>query len=75
MKRKLRLDELAVVSFATEDETPARERGTVRAHAPGSEVPTCGVSCEIIRTCANTCQATCPITCSVTCYITCVGCF
>jgi hypothetical protein len=78
MKRKLRMEELSVSSFSTEEDALARERGTVRGHGdisfgtcPGE--PTCD-SCDNLRTCADTCACTsqtCLRTCSFTCYATC----
>lgn len=75
MKRKLRIEELSVTSFSTDD--AARERGTVRGHGdvsygtcPGEA--TCD-SCDL-RTCADTCgdSCTCQVTCfERTCYFTC----
>jgi hypothetical protein len=86
MKCKLRIEELSVSSFSTEEDGPAR-RGTVRGMADtspqftfvyGSCVlarDTCDGSCQVIvRTCAQTCPATCAITCDdpSVCYQTCI---
>lgn len=67
MKRKLRLDELSVTSFSTDD--AGGERGTVHGHGdvsygtcPGE--PSC-ISC--VRTCGDTCGDSC--SCVVTCYV------
>ena len=60
MKRKLRLDDLAVESFATDaPATPAR--GTVRGH-DGTQPPNCfsGVwSCLPDQSCEETCGMSC----------------
>ena len=76
MKRKLRIEELSVTSFSTEEDDIARERGTVRGMADTSPQvtvvygscalvrDTCDGSCQVIvRTCAQTCPGTCAITC------------
>ena len=79
MKRKLRLDDLSVESFATAPDGGGA-RGTVRAQGvcgppadtayeicySGSCQISCGGTCE--RTCDNlTCAATCHLSCNPTC--------
>ena len=78
MKRKLRIDELSVTSFSTDE--GGGEQGTVRAHGDVSYgtcqgEPSC-ISC--LRTCADTCGNTCSCfvscvagTCIFTCYASC----
>lgn len=78
MKRKLRIEELSVTSFTTDE--AAGERGTVRAFGDvsGGSCPgeaTCD-SCNL-RTCADTCGNSCSCvscevrTCIFTCYVSC----
>lgn len=86
MKRKLRIDELSVTSFSTDEDRLARERGTVRglgdvSYGTCRGERTCDDTCEGLRTCdgARTCadscgctERTCPeLTCSFTCYQSC----
>ncbi len=80
MKRKLRIEELSVATFSTEDDSTARDRGTVRGFGdisfstcPGEL--TCD-SCGNVRTCADTCgcsMVTCQRTCHFTCYFECTN--
>ncbi|HEX8904440.1 MAG TPA: hypothetical protein VF771_06345 [Longimicrobiaceae bacterium] len=73
MKKKLRIDELRVDTFATARVDGAR--GTVRAHedsAPhqcASGVWTCLDTCDV--TCGATCNGSCVYTCD-TCVDTCI---
>ncbi|HEX2080238.1 MAG TPA: hypothetical protein VHG08_21225 [Longimicrobium sp.] len=78
MKHKLRIEELSVASFSTEEDGLARKRGTVRGFGdvsfstcPGEL--TCD-SCDDVRSCAGTCgctERTCERTCDFTCYVSC----
>lgn len=73
MKLKLRIEELSVASFSTEESTS--ERGTVRGFATAPTEPTAD-TCEGLRTCDFSCQGvarTCAETCD-TCYVTCHTC-
>jgi hypothetical protein len=77
MKRKLRIDDLSVTSFSTDD--GHGERGTVQGHSGDISFGTCPgeLTCDScnLRTCADSCgctEGTCPRhTCSFTCYKTC----
>jgi hypothetical protein len=69
MKRKLRIDELSVASFATEAEGPPEQRGTVRGMQIGTILQTY-YTCYLGQ---NTCAQTCPQTCHVTCQ-SCITC-
>lgn len=78
MKRKLRIDELTVTSFSTQE--GRRERGTVRGHGDVSfgtcwGEPTCDDTCAGLQTCDNlrTCACESDATCggSFTCYASC----
>jgi len=62
---KLKLDNLKVESFATEEGGTRKEQGTVRAHNGSRDGTclTCGISCVIAETCQNTCN---------TCYYSCL---
>jgi len=79
MKRKLRLDDLAVESFATTRESGER-RGTVRGldgtypPSPGQSYPECytgHLTCITPATCEVSCGDTCAISCNGSCQITC----
>lgn len=68
MKRTLRIDELAVASFATGEEAFARQRGTVRGasgdtYASCVSPETCVIECQVVQTRQNTCAPTCHVTC------------
>jgi hypothetical protein len=71
MKRKLRIDELSVASFTTQEES--KERGTVRGLADTTQQVTMVYgSCVALYTCEPSCQArTCAATCGLTCPFTC----
>ena len=60
-KVRLDIDELQVQSFATTRDT-AKERGTVRAHAPSDEVEYYTANYEW-NTCGDTCGQSCDMTC------------
>lgn len=79
MKRKLRLDDLAVETFATTSK-PTERRGTVRGldgtypPSPGHSYPECYTgheTCITPATCDISCGATCNISCNGSCDITC----
>lgn len=77
MKRKLRIEELSVASFSTDEDGVTRERGTVRGFiADPNPIPTDG-TCAAFRTCDVSCQGivrTCYATCDdPTCNPTCVA--
>ena len=67
-KLALRLDQLRVATFATDD-VPVHKPGTVRAHA--EEGPPTSVTCAPAVTCWNTCQ--CPSWSGPECVNGCVG--
>jgi hypothetical protein len=79
MKRKLRLDDLAVESFGTTRE-PVDMRGTVRGLAgtlppsPGQSYPECysgQLTCITPNSCDFSCGGTCDLSCGGSCYISC----
>ena len=79
MRRKLRLDDLAVESFATTPET-RDGRGTVRGldgsfpPSPGQSYPECysgRPTCITPNTCDFSCGGTCDLSCNPTCGPTC----
>jgi hypothetical protein len=79
MKRKLRLDDLAVESFGTTRES-RNGRGTVRGldgtypPSPGQSYPECysgHLTCITPNTCDLSCGSTCDISCNGTCPISC----
>ena len=76
MKRKLRMEDLSVASFSTEEDGLARERGTVRGFMVDTQAPTMD-TCEGLRTCDFSCQGvarTCYATCDdYSCLPTCVA--
>ena len=59
MKKKLRIDDLNVVSFEVSREEA--QRGTVEAHS----APNCASGVE---SCLGTCEDTCGLTCWVSCW-------
>lgn len=80
MKHKLRIEELSVASFSTDEDGSTGQRGTVRGMEPDPSytqafescvvLETCETDCRsLVRTCMDTCAATC--TCNVTCRRTC----
>ena len=84
MKRKLRIEDLSVTSFSTEDAGAIIEgRGTVKGMAinpPPTQQNisciqqfTCGATecCSIFRTC-DSCLGTCNFSCGGTCADTCI---
>jgi hypothetical protein len=64
MKRKLKIDDLAVESFSTGKDDLARTRGTVRG---ASGYTNCGLT--LIE---ESCASPCPIETHETCYRTCL---
>lgn len=79
MKRKLRLDDLAVESFRTTREA-GDARGTVHGLAgtfppsPGQSYPECysgRLTCITPNSCDFTCGGTCDISCNGTCPVSC----
>lgn len=79
MKRKLRLDDLAVESFGT-TRGSADVRGTVHGRggtyppSPGQSYPECysgHLTCITPNTCDISCGATCDISCNGSCDISC----
>lgn len=79
MKRKLRLDDLAVESFPTTREL-GDARGTVRGQdgtfppSPGHSYPECysgHQTCITPLTCELSCGGTCEISCNGTCPLPC----
>lgn len=78
MKRKLRLDDLAVESFGTTRAVSGR--GTVHGlggtfpPSPGQSYPECysgHLTCITPNTCDFSCGATCDISCNGTCPLPC----
>jgi hypothetical protein len=70
MKRKLKMDDLAVASFSTE-EGFGRERGTVRG-ASGETLAEPYESCVVAQTCVSPCSGvqtrdTCYHSCGISC--------
>lgn len=73
MKHKLRIDDLSVTSFSTDEDGLARQRGTVRGMQQ-PVTPTFDQSCIALQTCDTACQSnvcatnlrTCGDTCNCT---------
>lgn len=72
MKRKLKIEELAVDSFET---AASREqgRGTVQGFARPTRESCDGATCGgLVWTCIDSCQETCGLSCGGTCVNTCL---
>jgi hypothetical protein len=74
MKRKLKIEDLAVASFSTGEDGRAGTRGTVRAAAASDGETQCGITLLVPESCIYLCATGRGDTCHDTCGVTCESC-
>jgi hypothetical protein len=74
MKRKLKIEDLAVASFSTGEDDLAATRGTVRGAAASDGETQCGITLLVAESCVYLCATGRGDTCYDTCGVTCESC-